>query len=503
MFYNITPDFSLDDVKLTHRQKAYVKYLTKTFNVRTAKGDIVPYEPEPYQQFFHAHNIMAKPDAKDRLINKARGIGATMMIAMEDLMMMRRYSGITIPFTSTGDEAAKKCIEWGYWLANNANLDFGVVSDNKYEVILDNGSHLVAIPGGNPKRFRNIRAPAMGFDEFAHCDYQSDILTAARRCMSEGGQATLVSTPIGMANKFWEIKSNWDDFNYDVFEIPMFDPQKFDINTPIFDQPGLKPVAPWIDMQKLEDDRRFDPIAFMQENMCSPQDESVAFLPTELIRQCIDPELYSVDYLRTANPCFLGIDFAYKRNLSAISIVEVEKDKDTKKKKYKLRHLSTLAGADTPTQVREVNRLMKNFPIVTITIDSTGPGVGLYHDLRAIYKYKVKGVNFARKIDISGEKTSIKRALALKLKRLMIEDQVRIMADNTLKRDLNSVPYLSLNAPKSSDLGHGDRFWSLCLAVWNDASEATIVLGRKLTFGNKNYTKPMARPMSMGVNQKW
>lgn len=511
MIHEITPDYKLDESTLTYRQKKFIKYLSSAFNIRTALGQPIPYVPADYQKLFHSECILAKPEAKDRFLNKARGVGATMMIAMEDLALMRRYSDITVPFTSTGDDAAKKSIEWAYWLTENANVDFGVVSDNKYEISFDNGSTMVAIPGGNPKRFRNIRAPAIGFDEFAHCERQREILTAARRCMSEGGQATIVSTPIGMSNEFWQIRANYRDLDYTIFEIPLFDPAKFDITVSVYDQVsrGIVPLVPWINVPKLEEDRRYDPIAFMQENMCSPQDESVSFLSMDLIESCIDKGLYCIDQLKTKNPCFIGIDFAFARNMSAIVVIEKTIDKETKQVKYILRHLTAVKGVDTDAQVDIVKEHVRNFPISKIVVDCTGPGIGLFHNLRRLYNYKVDGINFATKVFVrsgydnkkgdnslvervakkgsvkpkDGEMVPVKRMIALNMKRHFVDGQITIFDDSLLKRDLNSVPYASLNAPKTKDLGHGDRFWAIGLALWVKAGKSEMIGGRRLTMG--------------------
>jgi len=440
--------------KLNDRQLKFLLFLHKVFNVKTVSGKTMRYTPAPFQINFHKDFFLANPSAPNRIYNKARGIGFSMMIMMELLVVAKKYNDMILPVVSYRAEAAKDLIAWGYWLAKNAAIDFGVVSDNAYSLKLDTNCEIRAIPGGNPDALRGIRTKCIVFDEFAHCDRQKELLLAGDRCLSEGGQRTIGSSPNGKSNLFWEL---WNRaLNREILDLPykttVFDEEKFNPKVSIYEQikNGLTPAVPWINLQKLEEARRQDFIGFMQENMADPQDESASFLSWDLIDRCAKPDLKMVnlDYI-TPNPLYMGVDVARNKDLTVITIMEKTEVG------YIMRYLETFTNVDIPNQIDNIIAISERMRITGIRIDQTGMGLGLFEGCKRILGHKVKGYQFT-KLE--------KERLAVNLRTKMQDGRVFIFDDPYLKKDLNMVRYDGLKS-EHTNIGHADRFWSLALAV--------------------------------------
>lgn len=446
---------------LNDRQKQFLLFLHKAFRVKTVSGKTMRYTPTPFQINFHKDFLLANPEAHNRIYNKARGIGFSMMIMMELLVLAKRYNNMVLPVVSYRGEAAKDLIAWGYWLARNAEIDFGVVSDNAYSLRLSTGCEIRAIPGGNPDALRGIRTKCVVFDEFAHCDRQKELLLAGDRCLSEGGQRTIGSSPNGKSNLFWELWSRAvsGDIDDTPYKTTVFDEEKFNPKISIYEQvrDGLVPVVPWLNLQKLEEARRQDFVGFMQENMCDPQDESASFLSWDLIDKCAKPDLKQVtlDYL-TPNPLYMGVDVARNKDLTVITVVEKTE------LGWVMRYKEEFTGVTIPDQIDNILAICGSMRIAGVRVDQTGMGLGLYEGLKKLLGSKVKGYQFTR---------PEKERLAVNMRTKMQDGRVFIFDDPVLKKDLSLVRYDGLKAEHTS-IGHADRFWSLALALDDEFGDA-------------------------------
>jgi hypothetical protein len=445
--------------KLTDRQIDYVSLLETTFKIKDAFGRVANYVPMWYQIDFHASFILAEPDAPTRFVQKSRGMGYTAMTSMDFLMFAHRYNGVTVPMASDTLTGATTPIAWLHWLAENTRIpDFFSPDVNRKSTLrLDNGSEVRPIPGGSPKTFRTIRAPIVAYDEFAFCPHPKDLMTAGNGCMTEGGQQSIFSTPNGKDNEYWRLYEESERLGYRVFYVPAFNPKRFHPESPIPDQvkDGLAPVAPWHDLRKLEEDRMRDPIAFMQEHMCSPVDAGLKLLPWELlVKRSLLPE-----GLKPTYPCYLGVDFAYSQDLSAWVILE-----DTPPGLMMRLCAVLLRKTDTVDQNLFLDELMNDYPISAACLDSTGAGLGLYHYARRKHGSLIRGVNFARKITQDNNRVPIKRAMARAIRSRLVDCTLLLLKDMEIVRDLNTIEYEKLDAPRTSR-GHGDRFWATCLAI--------------------------------------
>jgi hypothetical protein len=482
---------------LLDKPEAYVDILRKTFRIRNAYGQWSNYNPEPYQVEWHKDFVLPNmPDideedtVQNRILNKCRGIGATAMTMMDLIMMAATYDGLTIPVASmTGKQALRGPIWWGLQLCDNTAVPGIIPRDQQIQSeirIESTGSVIFLIPGSSPQTLRTYRTPVIFYDEYDWCEYQRELLDSGESCMSEGGQATIVSTIQNVRGEFQRIVNNAENLNYKVHYVPMFDPNTFDPSRDILEQmeDGLiKPIAPWIDLKRLERIRRRDLDNFLRENMCHAPDAGVNYLSWELISSmCSIPQVgmnyegpdfgwrgnatkkYIRQWAEKGHAYTIGWDYARYKDLSVVEVVEHTPFGITQV------YEETMRGSDTVLQNDKMDLLVLSFNPVEVRIDMTGSGQGLYDYAVGRHGSKIEGVSFGRSVALESDygetKVKAKDLYAINLRRLAQDNKARLFDYLELKDDLNSIPY-DLGDPRRTQEGsHGDRFWALALAAY-------------------------------------
>lgn len=436
---------------LNDRQKFLIDLYASIFNIKDARGNLKSFIPTLFQQEFLKDSLLCNDKYFNRIVNKGRGIGFTALIAGELLIAAASMPGITIPIASISSRNVNILINWCIFLADNSNEIEGyskIERDQKITSVvrLKNGSEIIPISGGNPESIRGFRSPLIVMDEFAFQDYQKQILSAGERCASEGGQISIISTPRTtdvINDEYWRIWVRAEELQYKNYRFPIFEncnPEK-----PLPEQ-NLIPLAPWLNMEQLEKDRRRDPLSFSRENLCLPVDESVAFLPWGLVKKCciLQPRKPFVDA-----PVFAGIDVGRVRDLTAIEIFQLVDGR------YYHIHEKILKSVPIPQQVEEIKDLNSIYNFTKMYIDKTGIGLGLFEYAKKDIGAKVKGINFTKDLKVK---------IANNMRNMMQDDKLYLLKIDALMDDIHSVPYDTLNAPRTAD-GHSDRFWGCALGV--------------------------------------
>jgi phage FluMu gp28-like protein len=442
---------------LTKRQSNFIKLFAYIFKVRDAHGVMKPFIPESFQQKFLAGSMLCNDTYKNRIVNKGRGIGLTALIAGEILIAATLMPKTKIPITSISARTANVLLNWCNDLADNAKKfdskigDFNIERDTNISSVckLKNGSTIIPISGGSPESIRSLRAPLMVLDEFAFNEYQTEILTAGERCISEGGQITIISTPRSsdvINDEYWRIWMHADTMGYQRYEFPIFERDKVNLNKSLLEQ-NLTPIAPWIDITSLERDRSRDLLMFSRENLCQPMDESVAFLSWELIKKCCILKEFQKPL--PDNPIYVGVDVGRMQDLTAIEGFQAIDGK--------FYHVfeRIMRGVDIPTQVAEIKSLDDKYDFHSINIDKTGIGLGLQEYARKEIGGKVRGITFTRET---------KTKMATNLRNKMQDDEVYLIKEDRFMDVIHSVPYATLQGERTQD-GHQDQFWACALAL--------------------------------------
>ena len=481
---------------LTDRQRRYVEMLPNLFQVRTAAGKVLPYKMEPYQIHFHAHAPLALGKAApSRIVEKGRGLGLTLMAAMDSLLLAHRDEAITIPVAGRAGDTSDEFIEKTWHLIDDClEPDF---FDPRREVrtrveLLHRGtpSRIIAMPGGSPEKVRSKRTIHAVLDEFAFHEYSERLWRAVRGSQSEGGTLDVLSTHNGADTLYYRMledaKAGKNAFK--VFHFPVADPKAWRQDRPVKDQiaAGLRLIAPWIDVKTFDEFRLEDPAGCAQEMLCDIMDAALNLLSRELVAKATDPELpdWAVPYMGgraklepytvpkrpkgDLDPIVVGIDFARTGDLSAWTAWSATQ------LGLKQRWVEVMRGVSTPDQNELIRVVDQELRPSDILIDMTGEGSGLYDYAKddaaaGRIKARVHGVHFSQTVHVGGGKaTPVKKAMALGLHRRLAEG-ARLLGNtrhaDLQRRHLLSVRRADLDANRTNE-GHADILWANALALW-------------------------------------
>lgn len=479
---------------LNDRQRRYVEMLPSIFRVKTAAGKVLPYEMQGFQVYWHAHSPLAMGSkAPNRLAEKGRGLGLTLMAAMDSLLLAHQVGRITIPVAGRAGDTSDEFIEKTWDLIRDAyDPDFfDPRMDVTTRVELGNRSKLIPLPGGSPEKSRSKRLIHGVLDEYAFHEYPERLMRAMRGSQTEGGTMDVISTHDGAGTRFYELvedaRRGLGSFKH--FWFPIHDPKAWRQDVPMKEQleGGLKLIAPWISPNTLEDLRRDDPAGYAQEVLCEVMDAALNLLSRELVEKATDKALpdWAIPYSGgetklepytipkrpkgDTDPAVVGIDYARKGDLSAYTAWSSTPGG------LKQRWLEVLRGVPTPAQNELVREIDRNLKPSDILIDMTGEGAGLYDyakedQANGRIKAKIHGVHFSQTIHIGGGKpTPVKKAMALGLHRRLAEGAKLLGSTRHAelqRRHLLSVRRADLDATRSQEEGHADILWANALALW-------------------------------------
>lgn len=472
------------DEELSTRQKNYVQLLENIWQVKSPRGKSIPYNMTDYQKEYHAHslNILGE-DSNHILWNKARGISFTISTLIELIMTAASFDQQEIPVITHRQKASYKLLDEAKWLIRNCKLE--ELKDNadyteksSYISFADTGSTIRVYPSSAAAdAVRSTRLIRGMIDEFAFQRNGQALWTAAKETMrSNFGQWIIGSTPSGRQNKFFDLvdRARKQDIGFDLFELPVFDPEKFDVDKPITEQ-DIQPIAPWISSKRLENRRKEDQDAFLQENQCDFLDKTTALIPYRNILKVTRKSLHNYheefEYepgfiYKTQNPMLFGVDVAEKNDFFACSGFEIVTTSEGQEYAVQ-RYLNYFRNIQHTEMEEYLENILNAFPsIIDMKIDSTGMGGFLPNYLQQSYKDKVTGVNFSKKIKTSQRKLKVKTrdAMSYNFRKeienktvFLIEDQEQINHINSITRDLDVADDIGE--------GHGDIFFANALAL--------------------------------------
>jgi len=381
-------------------------------------------------------------EAPFRIIMKARQLGLSWVIALEGLFTALSKPYQTILFVSSGEEAAKRVLQYVYSFIHGMAVPPKLLSRSMTECRFPNQSRIVSLPN-NDRTVRGYRAHKVYCDEFAALLNDGDILAAIQPSISRGGSMTILSTPRGRANRFWDL---WDDpaSGYSRHRIPWTDCP---------DKEYRKMIR---QMQKTMLD-----LDFRQEYCCDPSISDMAFFTRELLQGVVNPKLHYFSLLQTKNKVVMGIDFGKRVSSTAITIAERCPDKVRIRFQEELRNMPyDFAVGERSSQLKRIAHINASFDVDEINIDATGVGVRLEEDMRKLFGAKVESVIFSSKN---------KEIMITNLKILCEKHGIELVNDIefitqllALERDLTpsgAIRYKHIKGKKD------DRVWSAALAV--------------------------------------
>jgi len=495
-WYGISEDLSL-------KQRLYCKYIEMNFCMRNNVGQPIPYSMTDYQREFHSHSLnIMEDESEDILFIKARGISFTFSSAIELIISCMWYENQTFPIIAQRQDSAKTILDTMKWLIQNCKIqhpktgkhisEYFVMSSMKIK-FLENNSQIVPFPSGSAaSAVRSLRLIRAMIDEYAFQRGDKELFAAVQDTMqTKLQQIILGSTPCGRHNHFFELVNN--PVGFKVFRLPVFEEHLFNPQKSILEQPHLVPIAPWIDMEKLEMKRTRDYQIFMQEQMCDFLDDSISFIPYGLIKRCENPQLTNYNDIiskvlnfqyQTNNAMVWGIDVARTTHLTAISGFEIMEDDEGKKIAVQ-RVLYLIKDTSIPDQVAKIKNVLSRFKTtVKVRVDMTGLGLGLYEYLKKDMGAVVEGIMFGGKIKTGEAKQSakIREWMVVNLKNQMESGWVQLLPDEEQAHHLTSISYdfkVTEDAHGHGDILFADAMALLPLDYTVIASEPLIIGGRK------------------------
>jgi len=376
---------------------------------------------------------------KFKIVNKSRQVGISYALACWGLLNALLLDK-TVLIVSPSERQSKHVMDYVREFLNYLKNDFEIrfQEETKLSYIFEGGGALYSLPN-NPNTVRGFKADLIIIDEFAHFLNNTDkeMITAITPSISRGGEVIFVSTPFGTKNMFYEYWHNKKDYEH------------FTINYK--DCP---------DLQINPDD--FDDLTFQQEyNNQFLEDSDESEFPFDLIRQCINPDLIYED-LQKNKIYFAGADIGRTTDLTALVVFEKQQNK------YVLRMVKTMKNTPYVEQEKYFTYLLRNYTFEQFMIDETGIGNMLAENLRRRFGF-IQTITFNNE---NKQKMVTNLKLLMQKNRVMLpNDAIVINSIRMIKRKYTSTGYLKFESDRDSELGHGDVFWAMALALYNVEQE--------------------------------
>jgi phage FluMu gp28-like protein len=388
----------------------------------------------PYQERFASDNRRLK------IWLAARQVGKSTAVAFETVCLTAAVPRTSVLLVSASQRQSRELLEKvRFWiLLLKAGLGDDLTLKESSEMVeLANGSRAISLPA-NPDTIRGFSGHIF-LDEFAFHHDSRRIWAAVFPIVTRGFKLRITSTPNGKQNLFHRLWAGHDR---------TWSRYRTDIHGAI--EEGLA-----VDLAALRAGVP-DPETWAQEYECRFVDEATAFLTYDLIAS-VEHDQAGQTALAGRGSFYVGMDIGRHRDLSVIWILEQVGDV------YWTREVVVLKKASFAAQERELDRLVRIHQPRRICMDQTGLGEKMVEDTQNRYgRSRVEGVIFS---------APVKHDLALGLRRVIEAGKIRIPAESEIREDLHRIKrqitvagHIRYDAERTEQ-GHGDRFWSLALAV--------------------------------------
>lgn len=323
-----------------------LEFIQTNIIISTTKGSLAPLVLTREQRDWFLDGPLFEDYTKktkfhNRIMLKIRNVGASLvLIACESVLCCWIYKRIRIPYVSSGEEQANELIVHAKTILEHCRFEIplkgGLNGQTKFEINFENGSRIKSFASNNPRGIRGPRALIAYCDEFAFVKYPQEVMSAVEFMASEGGCISVLSTPFGKQNLFWQIFSDRENFvNYHRHRITLFDKMNnFDIKESLYkyvNDTGAKLTCPWLSLDFLENKRKSDApfqyMNFLEEAVGIPVDERTAII-TESMLDAYTTEECLIEYRPLdakgerdmSEEYIMSIDFGADVNVTAITM---------------------------------------------------------------------------------------------------------------------------------------------------------------------------------------
>jgi len=392
-----------------------------------------------------------KDESKYKLCVKARQIGMTTTISIEDLLDAIFNDEFVIINVSPSQRQSDRLM----WYVNKAfhriqkilGESIPLLTHKRDGMVFRHGSELWSLPN-NPSTVMGYDADRVVIDEagiFPTTEGRQIYEATMGSLAAKDGGMSLSGMPYGRGKFFFDqfeaAKKKENDFS--LHEINWTERAKQD--------PKYKGAV--------EQQRQYlSKIQFAQTYECDFIDENIVLFPFDLLHSCVDSEIRLISGeipYKSDLPIFFGIDFAKKQDKT--SIVAVTKNGD----RYKVVMIKNIKD-NYHKQLELIVKLNENLTPQKIYIDETGPGVPMLDFLTQKIGSKVTPISFS---------APIKERLMIDMKNMFVDGRIKLPEQMDLIDELHSIEksvtdhgttrYL---APRDEG-GHADMAFALSMAV--------------------------------------
>jgi len=449
-------------------------------------------------------------DSLLKVYEKSRRIGITYATSYRRVRRALANKGLDAWVISRDEKTAKDfilyCAKWmrcANAIAQGLYSLDTVVSDPKHGVTsfvikFFNGSRITAL-SSNPDAAAGKEGDFL-IDELALHKDQAKLMDIALPATMWGYQVEIVSTcrARGVYNQHQKlvdeckacIKDNWSLHTTTIYDAV---------------QQGLVEKINSVrnlDMSRngfirAEHDKMRSETAFQQEYNCNPIDTDAVLLPYSLIKtaQISTEEMQSLNAQGAV--AYMGLDVARTGDLSVFCVLQVIGDV------YYLSQVEVMKNADLDDHMGMARLLWKKYDPIAFHMDKTTMGAFLCDAMESEFGGRVFGVPF--------NSQPYRERLVVLIKEAFINRTLRIENDEELRDDLHSVQkrvssknYVTYSSPRTGS-GHGDRFWSLSLALDAASGSPPITqcqpIDRESKFRSKPKHQNNKRPDHSGDNK--
>jgi phage FluMu gp28-like protein len=442
----------------------------------------------PY--FLPYQTAWRRDPARLRICQKSRQIGLSYVDSYDSVLKAALATGRDVWVMSRDEAQAKQYIRYCKRWANvlhYAAQDLGELifkphdgKAAKVQVLSFASGFSIYALSSNPDAIVG-KTGHVKLDEFALHRDQRTLYAVAKPVIQWGGTLSVVSTHRGVSTVFndiiTDIRERGNRMGWSLHTIPIQIAVEQGLVEKInasnaargpgsksdsLDCPGADAPTEWAALQSARAEwlRRqraecIDEEQWLQEYCCVPADEAAAFIPYDLLNSCTELDcLKDFSYLAAcANPLFLGVDVARKKDLCVLDVGEKIGDVVWDRLRIELlnRPFSEIE--------EELYRLARLRQLKRACIDATGLGAQLAERASERFSWKIEPIIFTARV---------KEDLAISLKVDLEKRQVRLADDDKLRADMRGIRKevtLSGNSRYAgeSDGSHCDRFWAKAL----------------------------------------
>lgn len=416
--------------------------ISDIFRFRNEKGELVGYTPYPYLISFIDAGFRY-PD-NDRVVLKSRQIGMSTGVELESDLTALVFDDIEVSLVSNKYENAKKLIRaCGNMLKRSKYFPYLPIEERnikKEAIEFNNGSRIIPY-SSRPDSLRSENIKKAFLDEFAFVPNQAEMLAAIQPKTTRGGSICMLSTPLAVDDEFMgTFHASWTGTNAVVgnnrklaWFLPMYEEGMIDLTRSLLEQSDVPRLCMDARLDRIEDIRLDSVERFLQEYMCIPLDDSLAYYPTSLIMSCVDEEACAtmqaeaLDWRHRPGTVRFGIDHALVRDETAISVLY-----GTNHNYHLIDCLTT--RDDYEDQLSLIDYMVERYRPSIMRVDTTGEmGHQIDVDLSKRHKPIMEGVQYSN---------DRKREMAMQLKRFLQNKANNRLPSLTLPSDQNVISQL-------------------------------------------------------------